>query len=481
MWARGIRSAGVAVIILATALVIGNGSTRGYSAEAAANGASAKVVAACGRPEGGGWTAQANGVVAGFGGAPFYGDAAGFSLTRPIVGMATTADGAGYWLVASDGGVFAFGDAAFYGSTGSIHLNKPIVGMAATSDGRGYWLVASDGGVFAFGDAAFYGSTGSIHLNETTVVSLVPSGDGYFIVSDEGDWAPFGSMATGPPSAPSSSPPADGDPIISTTRASTTTTTTQPSSNEPLGVPGQWSLKFSDSLSGSSLDESKWATCYPWFTPCDQGTNFGNTELEWYLPSQVSVTPEGLALTAEQTPTEGYLAGASGAGHGAAAVYPWRSGMVTTYNSFNFTYGFVQVVARVPKGAGFWPTLWLLPSNKSWPPEIDIMEVWGNDTSQLAVTNIVSDVGGNRVQAHTLVNTSDLSADYHTYAVDWEPGKVTWYLDGQQVAMTTSGVSSQQMYFLANLAVDGQLGKGSNASTPSTGTFNIKSVDIWQH
>jgi beta-glucanase (GH16 family) len=149
--------------------------------------------------------------------------------------------------------------------------------------------------------------------------------------------------------------------------------------------------------------------------------------------------------------------------------------------SFNFTYGFVQVVARVPKGAGSWPALWLLPSNKSWPPEIDIMEVWGNDTSQLAVTNIVSDVGGNKVQAHTLVNTSDLSAGYHTYAVDWEPGKVTWHLDSQQVAMTTSGVSSQQMYFLANLAVDGQLGKGPNASTPSTGTFNIKSVDIWQH
>jgi beta-glucanase (GH16 family) len=155
--------------------------------------------------------------------------------------------------------------------------------------------------------------------------------------------------------------------------------------------------------------------------------------------------------------------------------------MVTTYNSFDFTYGFVQVVAKVPKGDGFWPALWLLPTNKSWPPEIDIMEVWGNNTSQVAMTNIVSDNNGTKTQARTLVNTSDLSAGFHTYSVDWEPGKITWYLDGNPVAVTTAGVSSQQMYFIANLAVDGLTGKSADASTPSTGSFDIKSVNIWQH
>ena len=62
--------------------------------------------------------------------------------------------------MASDGGVFAYGDAGYYGSMGGTHLNQPIVGVASTPDGAGYWLVASDGGVFSFGDAAFYGSTG---------------------------------------------------------------------------------------------------------------------------------------------------------------------------------------------------------------------------------------------------------------------------------------------------------------------------------
>jgi hypothetical protein len=51
-------------------------------------------------------------------------------LNKPIVGMASDANGKGYWLVASDGGVFSF-DARYHGSTGSLKLTMPIVAMAA--------------------------------------------------------------------------------------------------------------------------------------------------------------------------------------------------------------------------------------------------------------------------------------------------------------------------------------------------------------
>ena len=118
------------------------------------------------------------------------------NLNKPIVGMATTRDGAGYWMTGSDGGVFANGDAAFYGSTGNLHLNKPVVGMAATPDGRGYWLVASDGGIFSFGDAAFYGSTGNLHLNKPVVgMAATPDGRGYWLVASDGGIFSFGDAA----------------------------------------------------------------------------------------------------------------------------------------------------------------------------------------------------------------------------------------------------------------------------------------------
>jgi hypothetical protein len=128
---------------------------------------------------------------------------AGMALDKPIVGMASTPDGAGYWLVASDGGIFAFGDAQFYGSMGGRPLNQPIVGIASTPDGAGYWLVAADGGIFAFGDALFHGSMGGLSLNQPMVGIAADATTG-------GYWRCPPTAASSPSTRPSSAPWAAG-------------------------------------------------------------------------------------------------------------------------------------------------------------------------------------------------------------------------------------------------------------------------------
>jgi len=92
----------------------------------------------------------------------------------------------GYYLVAADGGVFTFGDATFHGSLGSTRLNKPIVGMATTADGQGYYLVASDGGVFSFGGAPFYGSIGGSPPTEPIIGIESPNAGGYVLATSRG-------------------------------------------------------------------------------------------------------------------------------------------------------------------------------------------------------------------------------------------------------------------------------------------------------
>jgi hypothetical protein len=104
--------------------------------------------------------------------------------------MTTTPSGSGYWMVATDGGIFTYGDANFFGSTGAIRLNSPIVGMTATSTGGGYWLVASDGGVFTFGNATFRGSAGDRALS-APIAGLVPYGNGYMLIGQDGTLYPF--------------------------------------------------------------------------------------------------------------------------------------------------------------------------------------------------------------------------------------------------------------------------------------------------
>jgi beta-glucanase (GH16 family) len=241
---------------------------------------------------------------------------------------------------------------------------------------------------------------------------------------------------------------------------------TRPSPRGPLGALGSWTLKFSDGFSGASLNRSKWKA--------GRGTNSGNHELEWYLPSQISVYGNALHLTAMRLLTPGHSK------EGWPLLFTWASGLINTRHSFHFKYGFVQIVARVPKGDGFWPALWLLPSNGSWPPEIDIMEVWGHNTGSPAFTAI-SGSRENRQRRQSRLTTADLSSSFHTYAIDWEPGSIVWYLDGRKVYRVTSGVSKEPMYLIANLAIDGLSGLRPDASTPLLGSLDIKRVDVWQH
>ncbi|HEY5075897.1 MAG TPA: peptidoglycan-binding domain-containing protein, partial [Acidimicrobiia bacterium] len=128
-----------------------------------------------------------------FGSATFQGSTSGFALSRPIVAMATTADGKGYWEVASDGGVFSF-NAPFYGALAGWPLAQPVVGMTATPTGLGYWIVTADGSVFPFGDARQFGMMSSVRLN-APIKSLVagPGGMGYWLYAADGGVFSFGS------------------------------------------------------------------------------------------------------------------------------------------------------------------------------------------------------------------------------------------------------------------------------------------------
>jgi hypothetical protein len=156
------------------------------------------IVAIVAAPAEGYYLVAADGTVWSFGGAPYYGDLAGASLSAPIVAMAADAATGGYWLVGADGGVYAF-HAPFYGSTGRLHLARPVVGAAAAPGGDGYRLVASDGGVFAFGPGAhFLGSTGGERLRRPIVgIAVDARTNGYWLVASDGGIFAFGARYYG--------------------------------------------------------------------------------------------------------------------------------------------------------------------------------------------------------------------------------------------------------------------------------------------
>lgn len=238
------------------------------------------------------------------------------------------------------------------------------------------------------------------------------------------------------------------------------------------GPPAGTHLVFAASFTGTALDKRVWSTCYPWVSPTQGCTNYGNNELEWYLPSQDIVSGGALHLIAERAPTAGHLA------DGAAATYSWRSGMVTTYKSFAFTYGYIVLKARASPGYGLWSAMWLLPKNGDDLPEIDVAEVWGANTKHIGRYYHLAD--GTRFDGSGMLG-DETSEGWHTFALDWEPGSMTWYTDGRVSARFTGTVPSIPMYLLANLAVDGKPGSDPTAATPSPDSLDIQSVEVYQH
>ncbi len=232
----------------------------------------------------------------------------------------------------------------------------------------------------------------------------------------------------------------------------------------PASVPANWKLAFSTNFPGTALDTSTWAKCYPW-SPMPPGcSNFGNSdEREWYLPSQVRVENGMLALVAQRTPTGGSDV------NGKPKMYTCRSGMVTTYPSVHFEYGFVQVVARLPFGKGLWPAIWLIPSDGSWPPEIDIVEHW--DTQTVSKATLHTKQGA---QQRGIVSFPDADQGWHTYSLYWTQSRISVYYDGKMALTTTTGIPRQAMYLLLDLADE------NNTPGSCSGTMYVKSVNIWQ-
>ncbi|MGH9091930.1 MAG: glycoside hydrolase family 16 protein [Acidimicrobiales bacterium] len=454
------------------------------------------------------WLALSSGKVVSFGDARYFGRAADYRWTKWVVAIEPTPSGRGYWLARAGGGVLAYGNATNYGFAVRAHrMPSDVVGLTVARNGRGYWLVDGAGQVRAFGSARWLGSLQGV---SNPVVGLV-AGRGqttYSLVTRSGVVETFSPLRTnarrqqqrhsqvGNTTTSTSttttttvtSPPSTAPPTTLATTTSTTTTlatttstsTTLPSTTTTTvqatqGVqptpplPGSpMHLIYDDEFNGSALS-SNWNTCWWYWKTYPKGCGHGGGEEEWYTPANVTVSNGALHLMAEKQTVTGLSSS-----DGVPETYNYTSGMVTSRQHFSYTYGYVEWRAQIPVGQGLWPALWMIPENDSWPPEIDALETIGADEGYYSYHPPT----GNGESSGSAI--SDISG-WHTYGLDWEPGSITWYVDGVQVARVTNDVPTTAMYLIMNLAVGGDWPGSPNASTQFPSSVNIDYVRVWQH
>ena len=232
---------------------------------------------------------------------------------------------------------------------------------------------------------------------------------------------------------------------------------------QPKGQP-----EFKAMFTGSSLNTSAWATCYPWATGTTGCTNFGNREYQWYLPDEDHVSNGNLVLAAHRAPTAGTDK------KGRYKEYGCRSGMITSYPSLRFKYGYLQVVAKIPDKAGLWPGLWLAAANGVWPPEIDLLEAWGATGKYSEKSGVFfhpAPAGTPQVIGHV---SKSLSVGWHTFSLLWTSNQLSWYIDNHLILKVTQRVPHQKMYFVADLAEFAKPAAGN-----CNGSLIIHSIKIW--
>jgi beta-glucanase (GH16 family) len=243
-----------------------------------------------------------------------------------------------------------------------------------------------------------------------------------------------------------------------------------------------WKLVWSDEFdgpAGSAVDSNKWAF--------DVGGNgWGNNELETYTSRTANAYRDGGQLVIKALKET--LTGPDN------ITRNYTSARLLTRNKFSQAYGRFEARIKIPYGQGIWPAFWMLGDNigtVGWPNcgEIDIMENIGKEPTIVHGTfHGPGYSGGNGVTAAYSLPSGQFSDDFHTFAVEWEPNVMRFYVDGllyktrtpADLPAGTTWVFDHPFFIILNVAVGGAWPGNPDATTVFPQQMLVDYVRIYQ-
>lgn len=212
----------------------------------------------------------------------------------------------------------------------------------------------------------------------------------------------------------------------------------------PISYPGM-TLIWNDEFDGTTLNTLDWNYEIG-------GGGWGNNELQIYTNSSENVFAKDgyLTIKATKNPYTG----------------DYRSGRLTTKGKKEFTYGRIDIRAKMPIGQGVWPALWMLGANistVSWPRcgEIDIMEYLGHDSLKTYGTVHYNDGGHKYIGGNYKVTPQEnFHEKFHVFSIIWQENSIEWYVDYHKFYTVTStnilyDAFRLPQFFIMNVAVGG--------------------------
>jgi hypothetical protein len=220
-----------------------------------------------------------------------------------------------------------------------------------------------------------------------------------------------------------------------------------------------YQLTFDDEFNAGELDATKWSPTWAW------GNGINST-----YPEDEAV-PRNIVLNNN-------IAQFILSRRGTRSGLPYASSVATTYQKFSQQYGYweARVQMPVPPAHGMWDAFWLLPADRTWPPEIDIIEWLGNNPTTAWMT---VHYGSTNLYNQSAPTGPDLSAGFHVISILWTPESVTWYLDGTQTFTSTVGVPHVPMYIILDNDTGGWKGNAVDTTTAFPAVMSVNWVRVW--
>lgn len=215
-----------------------------------------------------------------------------------------------------------------------------------------------------------------------------------------------------------------------------------------------WSDEFDHA---GQPDSSKWD--YELGDGCPDVCGWGNNEAQYYTNDSKNVRIDNglLVIEAHKDSLEGKA---------------YTSSRLVSKHKGDWTYGRIEVKAKLPRGKGTWPAIWMLSTDwkyGGWPAsgEIDIMEHVGFDPGVIHGTIHTESFNHiDKTQKEGKVTIEGAQDALHLYAIDWTKDKIDFYVDDQRYYSVVRGEQDtfkewpfdQPFHLILNLAVGGNWG-----------------------
>lgn len=245
----------------------------------------------------------------------------------------------------------------------------------------------------------------------------------------------------------------------------------------PLTYEGYETI-FTDEFDLASID-NKWNFVLGNGCPDECGWGLSQ-ELEYYQKQNVEFVNGNLIIKAKEETVGDNL---------------YTSGNINTLGKYSMTYGRIDVRAKLPKGQGIWPAIWLLGDNiaeNPWPTpgHISIVEMIGGDKEGRDNTIYGKLIWGtpdatNAINDSFTLRKGVFNDKFHVFSVIWEPTKIQWLVDDNvyfesDIDSSMEGTFNKPFHLNIKLAVGGKFPGNPDGTTIFPQELQVDYIRVFQ-